>query len=362
MKKTVSALLTLTLLLALLSACASAAKNPAAEAPAAPTLRPIVTFTDSAGRSVDLPADITKIAVSGPLAQIVLFALAPDKMVGIATDWDFTAASYFDAKYYNLPIIGQLYGTKGALNLETLLAADPDVVIDVGEPKEGIAEDMDSLQAQTGIPFVHIAAATATMGDTYRLLGTLLGMETQAETLARYCDETYALMQALMEKVGEENKPSVLYCMGDAGLNVVAKGSYHAEILDLMSDNAAVVDAPSSKGTGTEVDMEQLLNWAPSVIIFAPNSVYDRVGQDETWQQLPANSAKHYYKAPFGPYNWLGFPASVQRYLGMLWLGKLLYPEQADYDLFEKTSEFYKLFYHCTLSEAQYNALMTSAQ
>jgi len=38
-----------------------------------------VIFTDSTGRQVEVPSEITKIAVSGPLAQIVLFSLAPDK-------------------------------------------------------------------------------------------------------------------------------------------------------------------------------------------------------------------------------------------------------------------------------------------
>ena len=362
MKRGLPVLLAVSFVLMMLSACAGKASEPTAAESAAPSEVKTVTFTDSAGRAVDVPLEITKIAVSGPLAQIVVFALAPDKMVGIATNWDETAVKYLDPKHYNLPVIGQLYGTKGELNLEELLKADPDVVIDVGEPKESIAQDMDALQEQTGIPFVHISANTATMGDTYRNLGKLLGMETEAEKLASYCEDTYAMMQDVMNKVGEENKVSLMYCMGDAGLNVVAKSSYHAEVLDMMSKNVAVVDEPSSKGTGNEVDMEQLLKWNPEVLIFAQNSVFDSVGSDATWKQLSAVSNGRYYKVPFGPYNWLGFPASVQRYLGMMWLGKLLYPEQADYDLFEKTSEFYKLFVHCDLTQAQYDELMANAK
>ena len=79
-------------------------------------------FTDSCGREVTVPVNVEKIAVSGPLAQIVVFAMAPDKLVGIANAWDESAAEFLDKKYYNLPILGQLYGGKGELNLETLLA------------------------------------------------------------------------------------------------------------------------------------------------------------------------------------------------------------------------------------------------
>ena len=103
-------------------------------------------FIDSCGREVTVPANVEKVAVSGPLAQIVVFAMAPDKLVGIANAWDESAAQFLDTKYYDLPLLGQLYGGKGEMNLETLLAAAPDVVIDVGEPKGSIVEDMDALQ------------------------------------------------------------------------------------------------------------------------------------------------------------------------------------------------------------------------
>lgn len=60
-------------------------------------------FTDSCGREVKVPADIQKVAVSGPLAQMVVFAIAPDKMVGVANAWDKTAENYFDQKYLTCP-------------------------------------------------------------------------------------------------------------------------------------------------------------------------------------------------------------------------------------------------------------------
>lgn len=103
----------------------------------------------------------------------------PGQDGGVANAWDKTAENYFDQKYLDLPLLGQLYGGKGELNLETLLAADPDVVIDVGEPKSTMAEDLDGLQEQTGIPFVHIDAYLASMDDTYAMLSDLLAMPTR---------------------------------------------------------------------------------------------------------------------------------------------------------------------------------------
>ena len=258
-----------------------------------------------------------------------------------------------------MPQIGQLYGGKGELNLDTLLQSGAQVVIDVGEPKGSIKEDMDSLQQQTGIPFIHITADTESYPAAYRMLGDLLNMKDEAQTLAAYCEKIYDRTVSI---AGSVEKANVLYVTGDAGQNVIASGSYHAEILDLLTNNLAVVDDPSSKGTGNEVSMEQILTWDPDVVIFAPESIYATVQDDAAWQSVTAIKNGAYYEVPFGPYNWMGFPPSVQRYLGMMWLSKVLYPDAtAQYDLFDDVHEYYELFYHCDLTRAQYDALVANS-
>ena len=356
MKKTQRLLaLLLALVMTLTLAACGAQSAPTEDENTAPETR---VFTDSVGREVTVPVQIDQVAVSGPMAQIVLFALCPDKLVGISNAWDESAAQYLDTEYYNLPLLGQLYGGKGELNLETLLESGAQVVIDVGEAKGSIVEDLDALQEQTTIPFVHIDAALATMDETYTLLGDLLGMPDEAKALADYCRSTYDRALTIADSV---EKANLLYVTGDAGLNVIAQGAYHAEVIDLLSNNLAVVDDPSSKGTGNEVDMEQILNWNPDVILFAPDSIYDTVAGDAAWQGVTAIQNGAYYEVPMGPYNWMGFPPSVQRLLGMLWMAKVLYPEAADYDLYTEAAEYFKLFYHCDLTREQYDALVANS-
>ena len=356
MKKTQRLLALLLALVMTLSLAACGAQSaPTEDENTAPETR---VFTDSVGREVTVPVQIDQVAVSGPMAQIVLFALCPDKLVGISNAWDESAAQYLDTEYYNLPLLGQLYGGKGELNLETLLESGAQVVIDVGEAKGSIVEDLDALQEQTTIPFVHIDAALATMDETYTLLGDLLGMPDEAKALADYCRSTYDRALTIADSV---EKANLLYITGDAGLNVIAQGAYHAEVIDLLSNNLAVVDDPSSKGTGNEVDMEQILNWNPDVILFAPDSIYDTVAEDAAWQGVTAIQNGAYYEVPMGPYNWMGFPPSVQRLLGMLWMAKVLYPAAADFDLYTEAAEYFKLFYHCELTREQYDALVANS-
>ena len=299
------------------------------------------TFTDSTGRTVEVPANITKIAISGPLTQIVIFALAPDKLVGVSSDWSEEAKAFISEEAYNLPKLGQLYGGKSEMNLEELLASGAQVVIDVGEPKNTVKEDMDALTEQTGIPFVHITATLATFGDANEMLGDLLGMSEEAAVLAEL--------------------KNLLYVSGAEGHNVIAKSSYHSEVIDMLSNNLAVVDDPSSKGSGNEVDMEQILNWNPDYIIFAPGSIYATVGEDATWQSITAIANGDYIEVPNAPYNWMGFPPSVQRLLGLIWMGKVLYPETADYDLYTEVAKYFDLFYHCELTQEAYDALVANS-
>ena len=194
-KKLLSLFLALVIMLSL-AACA---------AKPAPTVAPTATsgagtnqasgktvkFKDSSGRELEVPAEIKRIAVTGPSAQTVVFALAPEMLVGVATSFADSAPQFLNEKYLKLPVLGQLYGGKGQINLEQLLTAAPQIVIDVGETTSSIAADMDALSKQTGIPFVHISASISKMSETYRMLGELLGLKSEAKVLGDYCDEIY---------------------------------------------------------------------------------------------------------------------------------------------------------------------------
>lgn len=367
MKQT--ALCLLVILCLLLTSCANTAPAETTAAPQVGQSQPVGEasadtreFTDSTGRTVTVPTEITKIAISGPLSQVYILPLAGDLLVGVSSAYTEEEALYLPDYLTSLPEIGQLYGGKSEMDLEALLAVAPDVVIDVGDAKDSVKEDMEALTEQTGIPFIHIDATVQSAPEAYRQLGILLGREEQAEELAVWCETTYDNMVEMMKKVDADGaRKTMLYCLGDKGVNVIAEGSFHAETVNLMSQNLAVVEDVVSNGLGNEVDLEQILAWNPEVIVFAPDSCYDDIAGDSQWQSVSAVANGNYYKTPSGPYGWLSSPPSVQRYLGMLWLGALLYPDYIDYDLQEAVTEYYKLFYDCDLTDEMYQNLMQDA-
>jgi iron complex transport system substrate-binding protein len=311
-----------------------------------------VLFTDSAGRQVEVPTAITRIAPSGSLAQMFLLAIAPELLCAVSGPYSADQAEFIPEHVKNLPAVGQFYGSRD-LNPEEVAGIAPDIVIDVGEPKDTIAEDMDDISRTIAVPAVHITATLQSTPEAFRTLGRLLGKEAKGDALAGFCERALAESGAAMKR--SDRKPSILYCLGPSGTNVLAAGSFHAEVLDWLAVNAAVVGNPSSRGSGNETDMEQILLWDPDIILFAPDSIYTAAGSDRLWSELRAVRNRNYFRVPLGPYNWMGSPPTINRYLGMLWLGKLLY--NAEYDLYAETAEYYRLFYGYDLSRERFNTL-----
>lgn len=351
MKKIIACLLALTFLLGF--CCCGESKpsqNKAAEAR---------TFTDDAGREVELPVNIDRVIPSGGVAQIMLFSFAPEKLVGLASEFEESAKGIIPDKYYGLPYFGQFYGSAD-MNIEELAKAEPQLVIDIGDSKKNQTEDLNAFTAQTGIPIVYLYCDLAGTADTYRRLGELLNLSDRAEEYASWFSGVYERTIDIMEQVGEK-KIRALYVQGDAGQYVLAKGSYHAEVLDLLTENAAVVDEVSNKGLGNEVSMEQIALWDPDFVIFKSGSIYGEVKEMNVWSQLTAIQTDSYVECPVIPHCWLGTPPSVQRYLALIWLPSVLYPEYADYDVSEELKTCFHFLYNTELTDAQLNALTGNA-
>ena len=308
----------------------------------------VVKFTDSAGREVELPANIEKIAPSGYLAQIMLYSIAPDKMVGWGSQPKGDQMKYIDAKYADKPEFGAFYGKNANLNMEALMSAGPQVVIDLGEPKDDIKEGMDTIQTQTNIPAIFIDATFDKLPEAYTTLGKVLGEEEQGKKLSVYCKEALDVAKSNAEKV--TTKPKVYYAEGENGLSTMGSGSIHSETIEYMgAENVAKLEKGSK--SGAQISMEQLMNWDPDVIITADSKVYELITTDSSWANLRAVKDNKVYEVPSLPYNWVGRPPLVNRILGMQWLGTILFPDTFKYDMVKQAQEFYKLFYHYDLSE-----------
>lgn len=319
------------------------------------------TFTDSCGREVELPAKVTKVAVGGPLAQQVLLTIAPDEIVGLATKVGSGQTAYLGEGVSELPVFGQIYGGKGDFNKEAVAAAAPDVIIDLGEAKESIKEDMDQLQEQLGIPCVHIETSLAGYDQAYTMLGELLGKQDRAAELSSYCKKAYEEVNGVVSSLSEGERAQVAYLMGDSGLNAIAKGSFQGAVVDFVATNVIEVEKASGSGKGQEIGLEQIATVDPQLIVFGPGSIYDSVGDDPAWADVSAIRSGSYYQVPGSPYNWLSSPPSVNQVLGMQWLARVCYPQKFKSGIQDVAKSYYKTFYNHDLTDAEMGELLAGS-
>lgn len=315
-------------------------------------------FVDSAGREVEIPAEIDAIAPSGPLAQIVLYTACPDRLAGIAVEFPDDAKALIDEKYWGMTKFGQFYGKNASLNMEALIEAAPDIVVDIGEAKETVVEDMNGLQEQLNIPVIFIEATLDNMDETYDKIGELIGDKEKMDELAAYCADVQGKVEKIGSSLNENEKVTVYQALGDAGLNTNARGSFQGEVMDKVNAlNVADLEVASAGG-GSEISMEQLLRWNPEVIIAETDAVYSMITTDGTWAELDAVKNGKVYKIPTRPYSAMGNPPSVNRVFGLLWLGNTLYPDQYQIDIKDEMQKFYKLFYHIDVNQNQINEIL----
>lgn len=315
-------------------------------------------FTDDAGREVTLPKNIKKVAPSGSVSTFLLYTVARDKLVAVNKTFSKKQIKFIPEKYQTLPEIGQFYGKSANLNMETLVAEAPDVIIDLGEAKKTIKEDMDSIQEQVNIPTIFIEARTETMADTYRKLGKVLGEEEHAEKLAKYCEEILKKATEVRENLKEDEKKTVYWAMGDAGLNTNAKESFQSEVLQIVGAENVVDLEAQSRGGATEVSMEDILQWSPEYVLIDNPQLADTMSKEEAWQAFYSEKDAKSFVVPFGPYGFLSNPPSANRFMGILWLGNLLYPEKYNIDLNSEMKKFYDLFYGIELTDEEISMIL----
>ena len=317
-----------------------------------------IEFTDSAGRTVYLPKDIKTFAPSGAYAQILLATLAPERFVGLSSNFSKSQLKYLPSNMADLPKLGHFYGKNGDMNYEEIIKINPDVIIDIGERKEDIEYDMDGLMQQTGLPVIFVQATIDQFSQAYRTLGKLLGVEERAEEIASYIDRVFAYADERYDQVAARNLRTI-YSSGELGYSVKEAGSVHSAALERTGIvNLAVL----SDANSTEVSAEQMALWAPDYLLLSPSDgAFDFIYDDPVWASIPAVVNKKVYEVPTGPYEWLDSPPSVQTTLGVLWAGNLLAPDLYDLDMIEETQTFYQLFWSYDLSADEARALLANS-
>jgi len=318
--------------------------------------QPSRIFNDAAGRKVVLPARVERVYAAGPPASILVFAIAPDKLIGWTSPWRAAERPFIAKQYADLPTLGRLTGRGNTANVEVVLQARPDLIIDYGTLSPTLASLADRVQQQTGIPYLLLGGDFDRMAEAIRQIGAAAGAEGRAEELARYVESTVSEINRRVAQVPPARRPRVYYGRGPLGLNTGLAGSISAEFIERLG--AVNVAAELGKGGLVQVSVEQVLRWNPDIVVTIDPNFHALAREHPVWRELPAIKAGRFHLAPSLPFGWIDFPPSVNRLIGLRWLARILYPDAFPEDLRPIVRDFYTRCYHQTPSEAQLDQLL----
>jgi iron complex transport system substrate-binding protein len=317
------------------------------------------TITDSAGRKVTIPAKIGKVFAAGTPAAITLYTLAPDLLAGWPDPIRAERLAYLPPKYAALPVTGRLTGRANTANVEAVLKAKPDLVLDIGTIAPIYASLADRVQQQTGIPYILLDGALTKIPALYRQLGEILGAKQEAEERATYAADLLALVKQRVSYVPSNDRARVYYARGPEGLETGLAGSINAEMLDFVG--AKNVAATGEKRNIATISAEQILAWNPETVVTIDQRFYQSVWHNPIWEEVEAVRFKRVFLAPDKPFGWFDSPPATNRLIGLKWLCNKLYSGLFTGDFAAETHDFYQRFYHIDLSQAQVTALLEPA-
>ena len=268
------------------------------------------TIVDATGRSVDVPAHIERVLPAGPPAAILLAALAPDLMLGWTSPVSGSTRALLSAEAARLPQVPRLTGREDVT--EKIVALKPDLILDYGTIAPRYMDLAKATQQRTGIPTLLLDGSLSEVPRTFRMLGSILHREQKAETLARFAEAVLAL------SAGQTKHPRVLCACGPDGLTVVAPGSDLAQVFDQLGGQLV---APTGQGPSRPATLNDIRALDPEVLVFTDPAMRATIAQSDDWQSLRAVRDGHVFIAPNLPFGWLDEPPSINRLLGLAWLG-----------------------------------------
>jgi iron complex transport system substrate-binding protein len=318
--------------------------------------------TDSAGREVAVPDRIERVFAAGPPASILLYVLAPDRMIGWPRAPRGEELPYIAPEYRDLPEVGWLTGRGDTVNLEVLLQSEPDLILDFGSVRDTYVSLAERVQAQTGIPYILIDGTFENTAEAVRLLGAVLGVEERAEALAAYVEDSFADIEKVLAEVPAADRPQVYLARGPNGQETGLVGSINTEIIERVGAINVARDPTGARRGIVQVPIEQIVFWNPDTVITWDRTFYDAIWDNFYWQGIEAVQTGRVYLSPTAPFGWIDRPPSVNRLIGLKWLTGVFYPEQVRQDLPTVTRDFYKLFYHVDLDDQDLDRLLEWAE
>lgn len=309
------------------------------------------TIVDGAGRKVEVPDDVQRVATVGSVPVLNSFPFAVgmgDRIVnGMPTESIEGYESYetMAPELLKAPTVQPAIGAD--LSIEDLLELEPDVVL-TSDPDQ--ADDIEDV----GIPAVVLSLESGEkIKESVEVTGELFGEEERAAEYVDYFDETIDRVEAVAEDIPGDRKPSVLYI----DTRPLRRPNLVMEwMLETIGANSVTKDVEIGQ---YEFTAEQLLSWDPELLIGMRPYDRDDLFGDPRFENLQAVQNDDLVIVPTGIQIWGNNTA--EQPLALLWVATQVFPDDFDdVDMVEETKEFYDRFFEIDLTDKEVETLLAA--
>lgn len=309
-------------------------------------------ITDMAGRTVSI-GQVNRVWSAYPPVTYLMYAVDPSLLIGWTGPLSEASKKYIRNPYQDMPVVGGWFGQRTP-NFESLAAAKPDLAL-VWDQSLSIMPTMAEKLQGMQIPTVAIRLfRLADYPKALYFLGDVLNRKERAQELAVYIEQTINEMKAFSDNIPVNKKVSVYYAIGPDGLtNDCDHMPFLEEAIELAGGRSVHKCVQAEQAAGQKIDLERLLLYDPDFIITQEDLFFSKVFTDTKYSQLRAVKEHRVYMIPKTPFNWLNYPPSFMRALGIRWLAHTIHPNLYKGNLEKETIKFFKLFLGVDIDEGE---------
>ena len=304
-------------------------------------------FVDDAKRPIALPQRISRVFAAGAPAEVLLYTLTPEMLVGRNRLPEREAVEFFPPPYRNPVLIRRLPEANHPESDRELLALKPEIYIDYGSMHEDYIASIEAVQRRTGVPGIILDGALPRVPETYRRLGAALGVASRGERLAAVAER---MLTTFRGALASSKARVYLACSADVVVPCLADESGGEQLAWLGGVNVAGTSASAPERA---LAVEEIKALRPNTIIVSGAGAAARLRENPAWQSVEAVAAGRVYEWPQLPYSWGSRPPSINRLPGLVWLAYKASDRAFDAAFYAEIRGFYRDFYHLELTESQ---------
>lgn len=337
MKKAVSLLLALTLLISL---CACGAQT------GTPAVSEENTITDGSGAVLAVPKNNTETTIASVYAVSVPFIVAlglSDRVKAINVKSKFWADN--DEALARAGTVG-----RGMVDLEALAKVAPDVLIHR-------SNDMKTVEAVSALNVNVLCVTVENLDDiknTLAMMGKYFGVSDRANEVCKWMDDKFAYIDSIVATIPENERVSALVMGGELGR--ISGGDMLQSWMIEKAGGICVADGIEADHNWSNVGVETIFEWNPDFLFCTGSTALDYsldgLYEDSSWSAVNALKNGHVYRIP-ASYDAWDMPG-ISCVIGTMYMLHQMYPDYFSADELQTQIDEYYTFMFGKTFDADY--------